>query len=257
MWENQFYKTKEDIKMNKKIIGLIPARMSSSRFPGKPIANICGKPMIYWVYKQAEKVSALDEIYVVTEDDIIAEKCENEGIPCLLEKAATTTAAERLSYVARKIDADFFLNIQGDEPLIDPRAIQQVINGLLKDEDVYYLGLRSKIKDEKEFRDRNVVKAVVDENGYALYFSRTPIPYTYDPENAFRVLGLYGYRSDFLKKFADFSRSKLEKLECGVEMLRVMEKGYRIKLIETEYDTIGVDLPEHIALIEERMKKRI
>ena len=96
------------------------------------------------------------------------------------------------------------------------------------------------------------MKAVVDENEYAMYFSRSPVPYTYDTNNAFRVLGLYGYRADFLKKFADFTRSKLESLECGVEMLRVMERGYKI---ETEYNTIGVDLPEHIPLIEERLKK--
>lgn len=243
--------------MSKKIIGLIPARMSSSRFPGKPIANICGKPMIYWVYKQAEKVKEIEKIYVVTEDDIIAEKCKQEKIPCLVEKAITTTAAERLSYIARGLEGDIFLNIQGDEPLIDPRAIKQVIDAMSEDNEVYYLGLRSKIETEEEFRDRNVVKVVVDANQYAMYFSRTPIPYTYNFENAFRVLGLYGYRADFLKKFANFPRSNLEKLECGIEMLRVMERGYKIKLIQTEYNTIGVDLPEHIPLIEKRLKEQI
>lgn len=240
--------------MSKKIVGLIPARMSSSRFPGKPIANICGKPMVYWVYKQAEKVKALDEIYVVTEDDIIANKCKEVGVPYWIEKEHTTTAAEKLSYTARKMDADIYLNIQGDEPLIDPKAIMQVIDNMLADETVYYLGLRSKIETEAEFVNRNVVKTVVDEFGYAMYFSRSPIPSEYNPETAFRVLGLYGYSADFLKKFADFPRSTLEQMESGVEMLRVMEKGYKIKLIETDYCTIGVDLPEHIALVEERMK---
>ncbi len=241
--------------MKKKVIGLIPARMASSRFPGKPIANICGKPMVYWVFKQAEKVKELDEIYVVTEDDVIAEKCKDVGIPFWIEKEETSTAAEKLSYTARRMNGDIYLNIQGDEPLIDPNAIKQVINAMLKDEEVYYLGLRSKIKTEEEFYNRNVVKAVVDDNEYAMYFSRSPIPSTYDENNAFRVLGLYGYRADFLKKFVDFTRSKLESLECGVEMLRVMERGYKIKLIETEYNTIGVDLPEHIPLIEKRLKE--
>lgn len=240
--------------MKAKIIGLIPARMGSSRFPGKPIANICGKPMVYWVYKQSAKVTALDEIYVVTEDDIIAEKCAEFDVPVWIEKEATSTAAEKLSYTARKMDGDIFLNIQGDEPLIEPKAIQQVIDAMIADEDVYYLGLRSKIETEEEFMNRNVVKAVVDQYNYAMYFSRSPIPYTFDSNNAFRVLGVYGYRADFLKKFADFTRSKLETLECGVEMLRAMERGYKIKLIETEYNTIGVDLPEHIPLIEERLK---
>lgn len=243
--------------MNKKIIGLIPARMGSSRFPGKPIVNICGKPMIYWVYNQAKKVKELDEIYVVTEDEIIAEKCKQFDIPCWIESEKCTVAAEKLSYVSRKIQGDLFLNIQGDEPLIDPKAIKQIIDEMLADEDIYYLGLRSKIKTEEEFKNRNVVKAVVDENEYAMYFSRSPIPYTYDYESAFRVLGLYGYKADFLRKFADFPNSSLEKLECGVEMLRAMERGYKIKLIQTKYSTIGVDLPEHIPLIEEKLKDRI
>lgn len=243
--------------MKRKIIGLIPARMGSSRFPGKPIVSICGKPMVYWVYKQATKVEELDEIYVVTGDDIIAEKCAEFDIHFWIEKDGTTTAAEKLSYAARKMDGDIYLNIQGDEPLIDPAAIKQVINAMIADTDIYYLGLRSKIETEEEFRNRNVVKAVIDANDFALYFSRSPIPYNYDPNNAFRVLGLYGYRADFLKKFADFKRSKLESLESGVEMLRVMEKGYKIKLIETEYTTIGVDLPEHISIIEERLKSKI
>lgn len=240
--------------MKEKIIGLIPARMGSSRFPGKPIANICGKPMVYWVYKQAAKVKEIDEIYVVTGDDVIAEKCKEFGIPFWIERQETSTAAEKLSYVARKMDGDIYLNIQGDEPLIEPKAILQVIDAMIANKDIYYLGLRSKIKTEDEFKDRNVVKAVVDINDYAMYFSRSPIPYTYDIGNTFRVLGLYGYRADFLKKFADFTRSKLESLECGVEMLRVMERGYKIKLVETEFNTIGVDLPEHIPLIEKRLK---
>ena len=240
--------------MKEKIIGLIPARMGSTRFPGKPIADICGKPMVYWVYKQAAKVKEIDEIYVVTGDDIIAEKCKEFGIPFWIERQETSTAAEKLSYVAKKLDGDIYLNIQGDEPLIEPKAIQQVIKAMIANKDIYYLGLRSKIKTEEEFKDRNVVKAVVDVNDYAMYFSRSPIPYTYDIGSAFRVLGLYGYRANFLKKFTDFTRSKLESLECGVEMLRVMERGYKIKLVETEFNTIGVDLPEHIPLIEERLR---
>ena len=243
--------------MKEKIIGLIPARMGSSRFPGKPIANILGKPMIYWVYKQASKVQELDEIYVVTGDDIIAEKCEEFGIPFWIEKKESTTAAEKLSYTARKMDGTIYLNIQGDEPLIEPEAIRQVINAMAADTDIYYLGLRSKIETEEDYRNRNVVKAVVDTNDFAMYFSRSPIPYTYDPNNAFRVLGLYGYRADLLKKFADFKRSKLEILEYGIEMLRIIENGYKIKLIETEYKTIGVDLPEHISIIEGILRNKI
>lgn len=243
--------------MKKKIIGLIPARMGSSRFPGKPIANICGKPMLYWVYEQAKKVEELDQIYIVTEDDIIANKCKELNIPYWIEKSKCVVAAEKLSYASRKMQGDLYVNIQGDEPLIDPKAIKQIINAMLIDEDIYYLGLFSKIKTEKEFNDRNIVKTVIDKNGYALYFSRSPIPFTYNFENAFRVLGLYGYKAAFLKEFVNFPNSNLEELECGVEMLRAMNMGYKIKLIETEYDSIGVDLPEHIKIIEKILKNRI
>jgi 3-deoxy-manno-octulosonate cytidylyltransferase (CMP-KDO synthetase) len=236
-----------------KIIGLIPARLNSTRFPGKPLALILGKPMIQWVYERARQVDKIDEIYVVTEDKFLAEKCSELDIPVWLGSKPASTGAEALSFASQEIEGDFFLNIQGDEPLIDPRAIEQIINALLCDDKVYYVGLRSKIKTEDEFRDRNVVKVVTDLNGYALYFSRMPIPYTYSTGNAYRVLGLYGYRVDFLRNFFHYSKSELEKAECGVEMLRMMEHGYRIKLIETEYNTIGVDLPEHIQIIEKIM----
>ncbi|MDO5557797.1 MAG: 3-deoxy-manno-octulosonate cytidylyltransferase [Clostridia bacterium] len=243
--------------MSEKIIGLIPTRMDSSRFPGKPIADICGKPMIYWVYEQAKKVDLIDELYVVTGDDIIVQKCREEKIPYIVEKRRTSTAAQKLSLVAESVEADIFLNIQGDEPLIKPEAIEQIIEEILKNQEVYYVGLRSKIKNIKEFEDTNIVKTIVDRNNYALYFSRSPIPYKFDCDNAYRVLGLYGYRKNFLIRFSSFPESNLEILECGVEMLKAMENGFRIKLVETEYNTIGVDLPEHIALIEKELRNRI
>lgn len=238
---------------NQKVVGLIPARLNSSRFPGKPLALILGKPMIQRVYERTKQVRRLDEVYVVTEDKPLADRCSELNIPVWLGSKQATTGAEALSFASQKIEGDIFLNIQGDEPLIEPKAIEQIINALLDDDKVYYVGLRSKIKTEDEFKDRNVVKVVTDLEGYALYFSRTPIPYTYSIDNAYRVLGLYGYRADFLRSFSNYSKSTLEKAECGVEMLRMMEHGYRIKLLETEYNTIGVDLPEHIQVVEKIM----
>lgn len=239
-----------------KIIGMIPARMKSSRFPGKPLANILGKPMIYWVYTKAIQISELDEVYIVTEDRIIDEKCKELSIPCLLEECESTVALERLSRVSRRLDGDIYLNIQGDEPLMPGEAIKQIIDGMQENPEVYYLGLRSAITSETDFANRNNVKVVVDSKDYALYFSRSKIPFTYDPENAFRVLGLYGYRAEFIKKFADFPKSNLEKLECGVEMLRAMEMGYRIKVIKTAYHSLGVDNPQDVALVENIMKEQ-
>ena len=126
---------------------------------------------------------------------------------------------------------------------------------MIRDTEVYYLGLKSHISTEKEFKDRNVVKVVVDSKGYAMYFSRSPIPSNFNPDTAFRVMGMYGYRSDFLKTFADLPVGTLQTKESGVEMLRAMEAGYKVKLIETKFTTIGVDLPEHVSLVEKMLKE--
>lgn len=240
-----------------KVVALIPARMNSSRFPGKPLTMIAGYPMIYWVYKQADKVERIDSIYVVTEDMEIEECCKKYKIPVWLGNKRANTGAEALSFAAKQIEGDIFLNIQGDEPLIEPDAVNQIIDEMLNDKKTYYVGLRSKIKTEDEFFNKNVVKVVTDNQGYALYFSRSPIPHVFQPQICYRVLGIYGYSSDFLKLFSEFEKSDLEKAEGGVEMLRMLENGYRIKLLETECHTIGVDLPEQIPVVEKILKNRI
>lgn len=236
-----------------KIIGMIPARMNSSRFRGKAIYPILSKPMIYWVYKQARKVEELDEIYVVTSDIEIKECCSKYDIPCICNKTNESTAAQKIAIESQSLDADIIINIQGDEPLVNPNAIKQIISAMIKDKSLNYVGLKSHIKTEKEFNDPNVVKVVTDNNDFALYFSRSPIPYKYDQNYTFRVMGLYGYRKEFLNNFLTSEKGKLENLELGVEMLRVMALGYKIKLLDTEYNSIGVDLKEHIKIVEDIM----
>lgn len=240
----------------KKVIGLIPARMGSSRFPGKPLALINGFPMIYWVYNQAKKCDLIHELYVVTPDKEIYNKCLELHLPCLYDTKQGNTAAQKLSFEAYKLDGDIYLNIQGDEPLLEPKALSQIINEMLKNPDEYYVGLYSLIKDEEEFKNRNVVKTVLDKDGYAMYFSRMPIPETFEYGKALRVMGLYGYRDWFLKKYSEIDKTDLERLESGIEMIRMLENGFKIKLLKTDYQTIGVDLPEHIGLIENEIKKR-
>ena len=240
----------------KKIIGLIPARMGSSRFPGKPIALINEKPMIYWVYKQASKVDRIDELYVVTPDDEIYDVCVKYNIPCSLDHIKATTAAEKLALESQKLDGDIYLNIQGDEPLIDPESINQIIDELLENDSISYVGLVSKIENKEEHENRNNVKVVLDSDNFAMYFSRSPIPHDFKYGYSYRVLGLYGYRYDVLKQFLKIKKSELEKLESGIEMIRMLEKGYKIKFLHTNYKTIGVDLPEHIKFVENEMKKR-
>lgn len=241
--------------MDKKIIGLIPARMGSSRFPGKPIAKINNMPMIYWVYEQAKKTEKINEIYVVTPDIEVKDVCNQFQIPCLYDAKQGNTAAQKLAYTIQDLDGDIYLNIQGDEPLLNPLALEQIIDELVRNDDVYYVGLRSKIKTENEHKDRNIVKAVVDNNDNAMYFSRSPIPPKFEYGKSFRVMGLYGYRVWFLKLFASIEKTDLENLESGIEMIRMLQNGYKIKLLNTEYDTIGVDLPEHIEMIEKEMNK--
>ena len=243
--------------MNKKIIGLIPARMGSSRFPGKPIVNICDKPMIYWVYNQALKTNKIDEIYVVTPDIEIKDVCNLYNIPCIYDSKQGSTAAQKLAYTIPILDGDIYLNIQGDEPLLNPLALEQLIDELVEHDDVYYAGLISKIKNEEEHKDRNVVKAIVDKDNYAMYFSRTPIPSIFEYGKSYRVLGLYAYRNWFLSLFSEIEKTELEKLESGIEMLRMLENGYKIKMLNTEFETIGVDLPEHVKLIEKELVKKL
>ena len=239
--------------MKKKVIGMIPSRMNSTRFPGKALALILGKPMIYWVYKSASKVKKLDEIFVATSDKEIEECCNKYNIPCICNETNETTAAQKIAIESDNLDGDIYINIQGDEPLIDPGAIESIIDVMLNDESLEYVGLKSKITNEEEFYDRNVVKVVTDNNNFAMYFSRSPIPYEYEYGKAYRVMGLYGYTKEFLQNFKNSEKSDLEELEHGIEMLRVMEKGYKIKLIDTNYKSIGVDLKEHIKEVEKIM----
>lgn len=239
--------------MKKKVIGMIPSRMNSTRFPGKALALILGKPMIYWVYKSASKVKKLDEIFVATSDKEIEECCNKYNIPCICNKTNETTAAQKIAIESDNLDGDIYINIQGDEPLIDSGAIESIIDAMINDESLEYVGLKSKITNEEEFYDRNVVKVVVDNNNFAMYFSRSPIPYEFEYGKAYRIMGLYGYTKEFLQNFKNSEKSNLEKLEHGIEMLRVMEKGHKIKLIDTDYKSIGVDLKKHIEEVEKIM----
>lgn len=238
-----------------KIIGVIPARYKSSRFPGKPLVNICGKPMIWWVYQQAAKVRALDELYVATDDERIRLTCEQYGMNCMMTSDKHKTGADRIAEVARRTDGDIYLNIQGDEPLIDPEVIEKIIELKLSCEDSY-IGLKSSIDSVEGIDDPNTVKAVTDMEGYALYFSRSSIPYSKDLGCVYRCMGLYAYDREMLIAFETWGQSKLEIAEQGVEMLRAMEHGVKVKLFDTTWHSIGVDLPEHVEMVEKLMKTR-
>ena len=238
-----------------KVIGVIPARYKSSRFPGKPLAEICDKPMIWWVYQQASKVKLIDELYIATDDERIKEVCRKYEMNYMMTSAEHKTGADRVAEVANNTDGDVYLNIQGDEPLIDPDVIQNIIELKLNCNDSY-IGLRSTIDKMTSIDDPNTVKAVTDLDGYAIYFSRCPIPYNKDISCVYRCMGLYAYDRDMLLEFWKYGQSGLEIAEQGIEMLRAMEHGIKVRLFDTTWHSIGVDLPEHIPIVEAIMKER-
>ena len=239
-----------------KIIGVIPARYQSSRFPGKPLADILGKPMIWWVYQQCLKVPELDEIYVATDDERIFDTCTQFGMRVLMTSDRHRSGTDRLGEVAAKVQGDLFVNIQGDEPLIEPQMIRDLI-GIFADDSVYYGSLRKHITDEAEIHAPSTVKVVVDKNEDALYFSRSVIPSNVkDGKQAriYRHVGIYAYKREFLNTFIQLPPSELETIE-GLEQLRALENGYKLRVHETQFDSIGVDLPEHIALVEQAIRQ--
>ena len=246
-----------DMSDKMKIIGVIPARYQSSRFPGKPLALILGKPMIWWVYQQCIKVPELDEVYVATDDERIYKTCEQLGMRVMMTSEQCHTGTDRVGEVAEKIAGDLFVNIQGDEPLIEPQMISDVI-GIFRDETVYYGSLRKQITDEEEISAQSTVKVVVDKNEDALYFSRSVIPSNVKDGRLARVyrhVGIYAYKREFLQTFIQLPPTELEAGE-GLEQLRALENGYKLRVHETQFDTIGVDLPEHIPMVEALIRSR-
>ena len=240
-----------------KIIGVIPARYHSSRFPGKPLADILGKPMIWWVYQQCLKVPELNEVYVATDDERIKKVCLEYKMNVILTSNKHNTGSDRVGEVATKIEGDLFVNIQGDEPLIEPREIQEVIE-IFRDKNVYFGSLRKEITNPEEIVAYSTVKVVVDKNSDALYFSRNVIPSNKKDgpiARVFRHVGIYAYKKEFLLKFISMQQTELE-LGEGIEPLRAMENGYKIRVKETSYESIGVDYPEHVKLVEDAIIKR-
>ncbi len=241
-----------------KIIGVIPARYKSSRFPGKPLVDICGKPMIYWVYRQAMKVKEFDEVYVATDDERIRAACEAHNMKVILTSDQHNTGSDRVAEVAEKTDGDLYVNVQGDEPVIDPEMIREVISIFTEDDSVYFGSLKKEITDPEEIRAASTVKVVTDDRGDAMYFSRSVIPSNVKDgklARVFRHVGIYAYKKDFLLKFAAMEQTELE-LGEGIEPLRAMQKGYKIRLKETTYSSIGVDLPEHVSQVEKILKNQ-
>ena len=242
----------ENMEKTLKIIGVIPARYKSSRFPGKPLVDICGKPMIWWVYQQAMKVHEFDKVYVATDDERIKAACDEHNMNVIMTSDRHQTGSDSVAEVASKVEGDLFINIQGDEPVINPEMIQEVISIFFEDETVTFGSLKKEITDPEEIRAASTVKVVTDQKGDAMYFSRSVIPSNIkDGQMArvFRHVGIYAYKREFLEAFSKMTQTELE-LGEGIEPLRAMERGYKMRLKETKHSSIGVDLPEHIEKVE-------
>lgn len=243
------------------VIGVIPARYSSTRFEGKVLAEILGKPMIQYVWEQARQAVVLDDLIIACDDERIVEVCRSFRAKVVLTAKGHTSGTDRICEVVNPIDVRIVINIQADEPLIQPVMIDVVGQALLDDSHLTMATLAKKIEDPQEINDPNVVKVVMDKNNFALYFSRAPIPF-YDKNSEienplyYKHIGLYGYTKDFLFTYKNLPISNLEKTE-RLEQLRVLEEGFRIKVMETKFDTIGVDRQQDLERVKEYFKKSL
>ncbi len=237
-----------------KITGIIPVRYNSVRYPGKPLALLLGKPMVQWVWERTRKVGLMNNLIIATDDRRIFERAEKFGAEVMMTSKKCRSGTERCAEVARKIHSDLIVNIQGDEPLISPRTIEEVIHAAGKEKTASLVTAAVKTNNREEYLDKNIVKVVSDRKGYALFFSRAPIPYPQQgvTEQYFchKHLGIYAYPRDFLLKFTTLAPALLEKIE-KLEQLRVLEYGYKIKVVLVKGNSYSVDTPADLQKVEE------
>lgn len=239
-----------------KFLGVIPSRYASTRLEGKPLKDICGHTMIEWVYKRT-KLSNLDEVVVATDDERIYKEVERFGGKAILTSKEHENGTSRIAEVCTKYeDYDVIVNVQGDEPLIEPEMINSIINSFKEDDTISISTLKYKIDTMEEIENPNYVKVITDKKGYALYFSRSVIPYPrkLDIQNYYKHVGIYGYKRDFVVEYAKMEPTPLE-LSESLEQLRALENGYRIKVMETPYKIIGVDTQEELEKVREYIKE--
>jgi len=241
------------------VIGVIPARYSSKRFEGKVLADILGKPMIQHVWERAKQALLLDDLIIACDDERVASAATNFGAKVVFTAKAHPSGTDRIIEVVNPIDVKIVVNIQADEPLIQPVMIDSLAQTLLDNPLVSMATLVKKISESQEHNDPNVVKVVLDKNNFALYFSRAPIPYHAHNSEVkspivYKHIGLYAYTKDFLFTYKNLPVSNLEKTE-SLEQLRVLEEGFRIKAVETKYETLGVDTPEDLKKVKAYLSK--
>lgn len=243
------------------VIGVIPARFSSTRFPGKVLADILGKSVLQHVWQRAKQSRMLDDLIIACDSEIIFKTATEFGAKAVMTSKEHVCGTDRISEVVNPLDVRIIINIQGDEPLIHPTMIDNVARALLDDKLINMATVMKRIDDLTQVTDPNVVKVVVDKDSFALYFSRSAIPYCACNDQVmqavyYKHIGLYGYTKDFLFTYKNLPVSNLEKIE-KLEQLRVLTEGFKIKLIETKFDTVGVDTQDDLERVKELLEKEI
>ncbi len=243
-------------------ICVIPARYASTRFPGKPLVKILDKPMIQWVYQRAKKARGFQQVLVATDDQRIAEVVRQFGGQVRLTPPDLTSGTDRVAKAVEDLDVDIVVNLQGDEPLIQPELLDELIAVFEKHSEVQVATPIKRITHLADLVNPNLVRVVKDKNNYALYFTRSIIPYLRDiPEQHewiekftyYKHVGIYAYRKQFLIKLSHWNKGKLEMAE-KLEQLRILEHGYKIFTLETDYESISVDTPEDLDNVIKRLK---
>lgn len=244
-----------------KIIGVIPARYKSSRFPGKPLADICGKPMIWWVYNQAKKVEDFEAVYVATDDERIFNVCKEMDIDVIMTSDSHPTGTDRIGEVAEKIPADLYVNIQGDEPMLEPEVIKAAITPFYTDSELKITNLMAKIDNPVDVVNFTVPKVITNKDNIGIYLTRSTAPYPKGSINYdyYKQVCVYGFKPDALKFYCDYGRkfgkARIEAIE-DIEILRFIENGYKVRFVEVESHSVAVDTQNDLQKVNELMKDR-
>ena len=247
-----------------KTLCIIPARYNSTRFPGKPLAKIGSKPMIQWVYENAVQAQAIDRVIVATDDERILTTVKSFHGKVLITPSQLPSGTDRAAFVAQKEDADVIINLQGDEPFVKPKVLNNLVRVFEVNQNIQVATPVKRITSYDELIDPNLVRVVRDHEGWALYFTRSVIPYLRDVKNPkewpnqfsfYKHVGIYAYRKPFLLKFTHWEQSSLEKAE-RLEQLRVLENEHKIFTVETDYESMSVDTPEDLKKVNQFLMEK-
>jgi len=241
-----------------KVVAVIPARYSSTRLPGKPLVSLAGRPMIQYVVERARQAQTVERVIVATDDQRIVDAVRGFDGEAMMTRGDHRTGTERVAEVAAREEGDVFVNVQGDEPLIDPVSIDTAVGALLEEPAAQIATVATPVRHAGDIMDPNVVKTVLDFDGNALYFSRAPIPWVRDTQAKVHVkywkhLGLYVFQREALLEYPTLPLGELERVE-QLEQLRWMENGWKIRVAEVAHDAVSVDVPEDVARVERLMK---